>query len=121
MLTPAGGTTTVRPTVFVFDDDISCRAFLRSVVESAGWRSETFASAHEFLSRPRLQHSPARPLSALSGRKRDHPDDDKTDVGVDAVLSADVDDAPIRQRQYTAPVHTPLAQPSHAVRATYPR
>ena len=71
MLTPAGGcavtmplraadrgqaksgSTTVRPTVFVVDDDISCRAFLRSVVESAGWRSETFASAHEFLSRPR--------------------------------------------------------------------
>jgi len=41
--------------------------------------------------------------------------------GVDAVLSADVDDAPMRRRQYTAPVHAPLAQPSHAVRATYPR
>src|SRR4029453_12588220 len=38
---------------------------------------------------------------------------DETDVGVDAVLSADVDDAPIRQREYTAPVHAPLAQPSH--------
>jgi len=25
-----------------------------------------------------------------AGRTRDHPDDDKTDVGVDAVLSADV-------------------------------
>ena len=48
------GTTTVRPTVFVVDDDISCCAFVRSVVESAGWRSETFASAHEFLSRPRM-------------------------------------------------------------------
>jgi hypothetical protein len=33
-------------------------------------------------------------------------DDDKTDVGVDAVLSADVGDAPMRQRQYTA-VDTP--------------
>jgi hypothetical protein len=44
-------------------------------------------------------------LSALPGRKRDHPDDDKTDVGVDAVLSADVGDAPMRRRQYTAPVH----------------
>jgi len=43
----------VKPTVFVVDDDISVCAFLRSVVESAGWRSETFASAHEFLSRPR--------------------------------------------------------------------
>src|SRR5258705_1778256 len=45
----------------------------------------------------------------------------RPDVGVDAVLSADVDDAPIRQRQYTGPVHAPLAQASHAVRATYPR
>jgi hypothetical protein len=43
-------------------------------------------------------------LSALSGRKRDHPDDDTTDIGVDAVLSADMGDAPMRQRQYTAPV-----------------
>jgi len=47
-------TTAIRPTVFVVDDDISVCAFLRSVVESAGWRSETFASAHEFLSRPRM-------------------------------------------------------------------
>jgi hypothetical protein len=27
----------------------------------------------------------------------------RNDVGVDAVLSADVGDAPMRQRQYTAP------------------
>jgi len=33
----------------------------------------------------------------------------KTDVGGDAVLSADVGDAPMRQRQYTAPVHAPSA------------
>jgi FixJ family two-component response regulator len=46
-------TTAVKPIVFVVDDDISVCAFLRSVVESAGWRSETFASAREFLSRPR--------------------------------------------------------------------
>ena len=32
---------------------------------------------------------------------------------MDAVLSADVDDAPIRQREYTAHVQAPLAQPSH--------
>ena len=62
----------------------------------------------ELLSRLCLPHSHTRPLSALPGRKRDHPDDDKTDVGVDAVLSADVDDAPMRQRQYTAPVHALL-------------
>jgi FixJ family two-component response regulator len=46
-------TTAAKPIVFVVDDDISVRAFLRSVVESAGWRSETFASAHDFLARPR--------------------------------------------------------------------
>jgi len=44
----------------------------------------------------------------------------KTDVGVDAVLSADVGDAPMRQRQYTAPVHAPSAQAPHAVRETLP-
>jgi len=42
-----------KPIVFVVDDDITARAALSSVVESAGWRSETFASAQEFLSRPR--------------------------------------------------------------------
>ena len=35
--------------------------------------------------------------------------DDKTDVGVDAVLSADVGDAPMRRRQYTARVEAPSA------------
>ena len=44
----------------------------------------------------------------------------KTDVGVDAVLSVDVGDAPMRQRQYTAPVHAPSAQAPHAVRETLP-
>jgi FixJ family two-component response regulator len=46
-------TTAVKPIVFIVDDDFSFSAFLRSVAESAGWRSETFASAREFLSRPR--------------------------------------------------------------------
>jgi len=46
-------TTAVKPIVFVVDDDFSFRGFVRSLVEPAGWRSETFASAHEFLSRPR--------------------------------------------------------------------
>jgi antitoxin (DNA-binding transcriptional repressor) of toxin-antitoxin stability system len=41
----------------------------------------------------------------------------RPDVGVDAVLSADVGDAPMRQRQYTAPVHASSAQ---AVRETVP-
>jgi hypothetical protein len=75
------------------------------------------ANGHdELLSRPCRRHSLARPLSALPGRKRDHPDDDKTDVGVDAVLSADGGDAPMRQRQNTAPVEASSALAPHAVR-----
>jgi FixJ family two-component response regulator len=42
-----------RPIVFVVDDDITVRAALSSVVEAAGWRTESFACANEFLSRPR--------------------------------------------------------------------
>ena len=41
------------PMVFVVDDDISVRESLELLIESAGWRSETFASAQEFLARPR--------------------------------------------------------------------
>jgi FixJ family two-component response regulator len=41
------------PIVFIVDDDVSFRGFLKSLIESAGWQSETFASAREFLSRPR--------------------------------------------------------------------
>ena len=39
--------------VFVVDDDVSVRESLELLIKSAGWRSETFASAHEFLSHPR--------------------------------------------------------------------
>jgi FixJ family two-component response regulator len=41
------------PVVFVVDDDVSVRESLELLIQSAGWRSETFASAQEFLSRPR--------------------------------------------------------------------
>jgi FixJ family two-component response regulator len=41
------------PVVFVVDDDVSFHGFLKRLIESAGWQSETFASAREFLSRPR--------------------------------------------------------------------
>jgi FixJ family two-component response regulator len=41
------------PIVFVVDDDVSVRGFLKRLIESAGWQSETFACAREFLSRPR--------------------------------------------------------------------
>ena len=43
----------VTPIVFVVDDDISVRESLQLLVKSGGWHAETFASAHEFLSRPR--------------------------------------------------------------------
>src|SRR6185503_13263976 len=39
--------------VFVVDDDISVRESLELLIKTAGWRPETFASAQDFLSRPR--------------------------------------------------------------------
>jgi hypothetical protein len=56
----------------------------------------------ELLARRCLRHRHTRPLSVSLGGKRDHRDDGETDVGVDAVLSADVGDAPMRQCQYRA-------------------
>jgi FixJ family two-component response regulator len=41
------------PIVFVVDDDLFVRESLESLINCAGWQSETFASAHEFLARPR--------------------------------------------------------------------
>ena len=41
------------PIVFIVDDDVSVRESLESLVRSAGWRAETFASAKDFLARPR--------------------------------------------------------------------
>ncbi len=43
----------VRSVVFVVDDDISVRESLELLISTEGWQSETFASAQEFLSRPR--------------------------------------------------------------------
>src|SRR5262245_27482980 len=40
--------------VFVVDDDVSVRESLELLIKSAGWQPETFASAQEFLSRPRV-------------------------------------------------------------------
>jgi FixJ family two-component response regulator len=42
------------PMVFVVDDDISVRESLESLIRCEGWESESFASAEEFLSRPRV-------------------------------------------------------------------
>jgi FixJ family two-component response regulator len=42
------------PIVSVVDDDISVRESLESLIRFAGWQPQTFASAQEFLSRPRV-------------------------------------------------------------------
>jgi FixJ family two-component response regulator len=42
------------PIVFVVDDDISVRESLELLIRYAGWQTETFASAEEFLARPRI-------------------------------------------------------------------
>src|SRR5258707_13768560 len=41
------------PIVFVVDDDISVRESLEALIRFVGWQQETFASAEEFLTRPR--------------------------------------------------------------------
>jgi FixJ family two-component response regulator len=41
------------PIVFVVDDEVSVRQSLESLIDSAGWQPETFASAIEFLASPR--------------------------------------------------------------------
>jgi FixJ family two-component response regulator len=42
------------PIVFVVDDDVSVRESLELLIRFAGWQPETFASAREFLARPRV-------------------------------------------------------------------
>lgn len=42
-----------QPIVFVVDDDVSVRESLELLIKFAGWQPETFASAGEFLTRPR--------------------------------------------------------------------
>ncbi len=44
----------VTPIVFVVDDDISIRESLELLIRTEGWQPETFASAQEFLARPRV-------------------------------------------------------------------
>jgi FixJ family two-component response regulator len=43
----------VTPIAFVVDDDISVRESLELLIRCEGWQPETFASAQEFLDRPR--------------------------------------------------------------------
>ena len=42
------------PIVFIVDDDVPVRSALQTLIESVGWIPETFASAQEFLRRPRV-------------------------------------------------------------------
>jgi len=48
----------VRPLVFVVDADPAVRENLKQLIRTAGWHAEEFASAEEFLARPRT-HAPA--------------------------------------------------------------
>jgi len=43
------------PIVFVVDDDLSVRESLEALLRCEGWQPETYASASEFLARPRVQ------------------------------------------------------------------
>ena len=43
-----------RPIVFIVDDDISVRESLDLLIRFEGFQPESFASAHEFLARPRV-------------------------------------------------------------------
>jgi FixJ family two-component response regulator len=49
----SSSTSQATPTVFVVDDDVSVRESLELLIGFSGWRPETFASAREFLARPR--------------------------------------------------------------------
>lgn len=42
------------PRVFVIDDDLSVRESLEALIRSAGWATETYACAAEFLARPKI-------------------------------------------------------------------
>src|ERR1700747_2051209 len=45
---------TSKPMVFVGDDDVWVRESLETLIHDEGWQPETFASAPEFLDRPRV-------------------------------------------------------------------
>jgi FixJ family two-component response regulator len=51
---PSSRTSSDTPIVFVVDDDISVRESLESLIRFAGWQPQTFSSALDFLSRPRV-------------------------------------------------------------------
>jgi FixJ family two-component response regulator len=57
-VTEASAALHATPVVFVVDDDVSVREALELLIRFAGWQPETFESAQEFLSRPRV-HVPS--------------------------------------------------------------
>jgi len=48
------GALSALPIVFVVEDDVLVREWLELLIQSAGCRAETFATAQEFLARPRV-------------------------------------------------------------------
>jgi FixJ family two-component response regulator len=44
----------ITPVVFVVDDDVSVRESLELLIKNASWQPELFASAQDFLARPRV-------------------------------------------------------------------
>ena len=53
------------PIVFVVDADISVRESLEGLIRAAGWQAESFATAREFLSRPKKSAPSCLILDAL--------------------------------------------------------
>jgi FixJ family two-component response regulator len=47
------------PIVFIVDDDVSVRESLELLIESAGWQSQAFASAREFLAQRPVRAVPS--------------------------------------------------------------
>ena len=58
------------PIVFVVDEEILVCASLELLIRSQGWQPETFASAEEFLARPRPGPELHDPCYFSSGHKR---------------------------------------------------
>src|SRR3989454_10818047 len=54
-MSPPAPIAPIAPIVFVVDDDVSVRESLELLIGCAGWQPETFASAQEFLARPRVR------------------------------------------------------------------
>ena len=55
-IAPSASTTAYDdPVVFVIDDDVSVRESVELLLGAAGWKSETFTSAEDFLTRVRAE------------------------------------------------------------------